>query len=383
MATPSPGLPALQAVQAMLLALVEPLSEREVAAQFHPDLSPLGWHLGHCVFVEAFWIQRCLGSGSPPNHLQPLYAPEFSPKPLRSRHLPAKTELLAWARAQQQRHLAALANAAGSPQRLPGLTDLPYFLLQHHAQHLETAQMALAQRTASRPTDGLEGARLEPRPPTTETVLLPTGDYRLGSDHPGVYDNERPARRVRLPAARLGRQPVCNAEYLGFMQDGGYRRRQFWTDAGWHWRLASAAQQPAYWRRSADGGWLLLRPEGAVPLPAEGALIGISWFEAAAYAAWAGARLPHEYEWEAAVSTNRLAGVGTAWEWCRNRFHPYPGFRAFPYDGYSLPWFDGYHYTLRGGSPYSLPWIRRASFRNFYTADKRHVFAGCRLAFDA
>jgi iron(II)-dependent oxidoreductase len=72
-----------------------------------------------------------------------------------------------------------------------------------------------------------------------------------------------------------------------------------------------------------------------------------------------------------------------AWEWCRNRFHPYPGFRAFPYDGYSLPWFDGYHYTLRGGSPYTLPWIRRASFRNFYAADKRHVFAGCRLAFDA
>ena len=74
---------------------------------------------------------------------------------------------------------------------------------------------------------------------------------------------------------------------------------------------------------------------------------------------------------------------GGAWEWCGNRFHPYPGFRTFPYDGYSLPWFDGRHHVLRGASPYTLSCLRRASFRNFYTPEKRHVFAGCRLAFDA
>jgi iron(II)-dependent oxidoreductase len=383
--TSMPPLSALRAVQQTLLALVEPLAEHALRNQSHPDLSPLGWHLGHCVFVEAFWIYRqWLGLSQPRCDLHDFYLPELSPKDLRGSRLPGKAELLGWAQQQQRQHAAALADPPAGIRDHPLLQRdyLPRFLLQHHAQHVETMQMALAQAVAASATPDMPGTRLEPRPPADDAVTLPAGDYMLGSDDPGSYDNERPQRIVRLAPVRLARRPVRNDQYLAFMEDGGYRERRWWSDAGWHWLSTHPTHCPEHWRTDGAGRWLAELPEGAAPLRADDALMGVNRFEAEAYAAWAGARLPHEYEWEAAASRGLLDGVGTAWEWCRNRFHPYPGFRAFPYDGYSLPWFDGRHYALRGGSPYTLPWVRRPSFRNFYTPDKRHVFAGCRLAFD-
>jgi iron(II)-dependent oxidoreductase len=120
---------------------------------------------------------------------------------------------------------------------------------------------------------------------------------------------------------------------------------------------------------------------GHYPLSADQPVAGISHYEARAFAAWAGARLAHEYQWEVAQRLGLLEQTGRVWEWCENRFHPYPGFRPFPYPEYSQPWFDGRHYSLRGGSVHTRPAVRRASFRNFFEADKRHIFAGLRLVF--
>ena len=111
-------------------------------------------------------------------------------------------------------------------------------------------------------------------------------------------------------------------------------------------------------------------------------MYGISFHEAQAFSHWARARLPHEHEWEAAVKSEQLHNTGQVWEWCANTFHPYQGFSAFPYDEYSKPWFDDNHYVLRGASRHTRPEIRRASFRNFFNPDKRHIFAGLRLVFD-
>lgn len=376
----SDPLAGLQAMQHDLRALLAPLGEAAIHTQLHPDLSPLGWHLGHCIFTEALWLARCTGGPPPAAELRTLYDPSFSPKPARGGRLPSKARLLSWARQRQQRHLATLAGMPASAGQAHGITDLALFLLQHHAQHLETMQMALAQRAQQ---FSAAGALLAAAPPAEESVLLPAGDYPIGCEHSQAYDNEQPRRRLRLPAVRLARWPARNAEYLGFMEDGGYQRRQLWTEAGWHWRQTLAAPQPEHWRRTLAGRWVLLQPAGASRLEADEALLGISLYEAQAYARWAGGRLPHEYEWEAAQAQGLLEGVGWAWEWCQNRFHPYPGFTAFPYAGYSLPWFDGRHYVLRGGSPYTSAWVQRPSFRNFYMAEKRHIFAGCRLAFSA
>lgn len=376
-------LSALRSVQESLRAIVEPLPEAELRKQFHPDLSPLGWHLGHCVFVEAFWIyEQWLDKPSPVEGLHDLYFPEQSPKPKRGRRLPDKAELLAWARERQRLHVELLTDHPATARRHPLMRAdyLPRFLLQHHAQHVEIMHMALAQRESG--AADAPAAAVTPRPPRHERVTLPAGEYRLGHGDTAYYDNERPPRDVRLAPTAIARYPVRNAEFLAFMRDGGYRNRRWWTEEGWNWRTRTGAAHPEHWRHDGNGGWRAVTPAGIRPLRAESTLMGINYFEARAYAAWAGARLPHEYEWEAAESLGLLADVGMSWEWCHNRFHPYPGFRPFPYDGYSLPWFDGDHYVLRGGSPYTLSWIRRPSFRNFYTPDKRHIFAGCRLAYD-
>jgi len=122
-----------------------------------------------------------------------------------------------------------------------------------------------------------------------------------------------------------------------------------------------------------------------LPLPIP--VWGINYHEAQAFANWASlhhgqTRLPHEYEWEAAKQSDCLKITGQVWEWCQNSFHPYVNFRAFPYDGYSMPYFDASHFVMKGASRYTENVIQRNSFRNYYQADKRHQFAGCRLVFE-
>ena len=374
----------LSGLQRRLLALTETLPQTQLYRQAHPELSPLGWHLGHCVFIERYWLrERLLGDTSVTRDWSRLYFPDRSVKADRGSALPARRQLLQWARRLQRENLRLLSEPAALPAEHPLLRGdyLVRFLCQHHAQHLETMRMALAQwaLTDHQPPKSLPPLR--PSAGSTDTVHLRPGHYRIGHDH-AVFDNERPARGVTLAGCRLGRRPVSNGEYLGFLEAGGYAADLYWSSAGRRWRAAAAADAPALWRRRA-GHWYRIGPHGPEPLPTEAAVSGLSGFEAEAYARWAGGRLPHEYEWEAAAGLDLLEGVGQAWEWCGNVFHPYPGFRPFPYDGYSLPWFDGEHYVLRGGSRHSEDCIRRPGFRNFYGRDKRHVFAGCRLAYDA
>ncbi len=165
------------------------------------------------------------------------------------------------------------------------------------------------------------------------------------------------------------------------MQDGGYTREEYWGQAGLDWLRDSAVDHPELWQRDPQGHWHGVGVRGAYDLAGDEPVSGINYFEASAYARWAGGKLPHEYQWEVACRLNMLHNTGRAWEWCENAFHPYAGFNPFPYDEYSTPWFDGNHYTLKGGSLYTRPQIKRPSFRNFYQPDKRHIFAGTRLVY--
>ncbi len=209
---------------------------------------------------------------------------------------------------------------------------------------------------------------------------IPAGTMALGA-RPGsgfVFDNEKWAHEVSLPAFAIARRAVSNAEYRSFVDDRGYARREFWSDAGWALRERLALAHPRYWRRDADG-WSVRRFDRWLPLAAPAPVMHVSWHEAEAYCAWAGRRLPSEAEWEcAAGSAADRFSRGQGWEWTSSRFGPYPGFSADPYQEYSAPWFAEEHRVLRGGSFATPPRLLRTTWRNFYQPERADMFCGFR-----
>lgn len=252
---------------------------------------------------------------------------------------------------------------------------------------------------------------------------LAGGDFMLGAavSDGFVFDNEKWAHPVRLRPFRIARACVTQADFAAFVEDSGYLRRELWSTAGWAWRASADASQPVYWRREGDA-WLVRLYDSWQPLDASAAMVHVNWYEAQAYCAWAGRRLPGEAEWEYAASLSRgrdarklrypwgdaqpsaslanlygcgdraadvsdfAAGesasgcrqmIGNVWEWTADTFGPYPGFIADPYKEYSQPWF-GDHKVLRGGSFATRGALIRNTWRNFYTPDRRDVYAGFR-----
>lgn len=350
--------------------------------QFHPDLSPLGWHLGHCVYTEIYWLrEQLLEDTAQCGALKALYVPELMPKTRRAAALPDFEQLHRWARRTQRDNLQLLLDLLDSGRGDPLLQEdyVAHFLTQHYAQHYETTLYILAQRQQQRDAGGTVPPRPSATAPPQDMVVVPAGRHCIGTAGTHAYDNEQPAFTVHLPSFRIAAYPVTNADYLRFMADGGYDRPGYWSAEGWRWRTRHHVTAPEHWRQGDDGAYFGIDESGRHGLDPGAPVHGISWYEARACAAWAGARLPHEYEWEAAKRAGIIGGDGRVWEWCANSLHPYEGFRAFPYEGYSVPYFDGRHYVLRGGSDYTRPCIRRPGFRNYYQADKRHIRAGLRL----
>lgn len=374
----------LERVQTLLLGLVEDLDETDYRAQFHPDLSALGWHIGHCTYVECYWLHEVVrGDASVTGPLRELYVPPITPKPERGRLIPAQQELLEWVAHMQQFNRDCLQQGSvfWGPHALLEDEYLQQFLIQHHSQHYETMLMALCQRAQQRAEQHQVEQILDSRAPDTEGEDIPAGHYRIGGARPAAFDNELPPQQAQLGPYRIARQPVSNAEFLGFMEDEGYQGASLWSAAGRQWRDTQQLQCPDHWRQDAAGHWYGIGVRGPYDLAAEEPVMGLSHHEAEAYARWAGGRLPHEYQWETACRLGLLDHSGRAWEWCAAPFHPYKGFQPFPYDEYSQPWFDDRHYSLRGGSLYTQAAVKRASFRNFYAPDKRHIFAGLRLVY--
>ena len=255
----------------------------------------------------------------------------------------------------------------------------------------------------------------------------PGGTFLLGAapDEPFVFDNEKWAHRVEVKPFAIARAPVTQAEFLAFVEDGGYRRPNSWSSEGWHWREETATEHPVYWRKESSGAWLRRDFDQWVPLEPHRPVIHVNWHEAQAYCRWAGRRLPTEAEWEAAAAaasggstlspqerrypwgerlpsadranldwramgcldvgalpaSDSAAGcrqmLGNVWEWTASDFLPYPGFVPDPYKEYSEPWFRT-HKVLRGGCWVTRAPLLRNSYRNFYMPDRRDVWAGFR-----
>ena len=373
--------------QERVTTLVDTLDDDSYRKQHHPDLSPLGWHLGHCTFTESHWLQKIIGGDD--RFTQPvaaLYTPPETPKPLRGDQLPELDALVQWVQTLQAMNHEFLEARPTLLQDNPLMQDdyMLHFLIQHYSQHYENMLMILAQRAhAADPGDFQVKKPIAAQRPDPKRIEIQSGHYRVGGQPPIAYDNELPQQHATLGPYSIAERPVSNSEFLAFMQDDGYRRNDLWSDAGWRWLQQEKPSHPDHWSRNADGHWYGIAARGAYALADDDAVHGLSYFEADACARWAGGRLPHEHQWEVACKLQRLEDTGRAWEWCSNTIYPYDGYQSFPYDGYSQPWFDGDHFSLRGGSLHTQPSIKRASFRNFYQPHKRYIFAGLRLVYDA
>lgn len=367
------------------------LSEAELCTQYHPDLSQLGWHLAHIAFIEQYWLYEVvLGDNSRTAGRHEKFFPELIDKPSRGK-LQGITDMQ-----QLQKDFSesekCFSKLSDNPQSHHLLIDdyIGWFLLQHGEQHYETMQMVLFQKAlAGASPEEFEAARFDAAEPALPKMPVFAGNFEAGCDGVKSCDNERPSHRVKLQPTMLSVQPVSNAEYLGFIESDGYHRKELWSKGGWQWKLNNRISAPECWRQDEHGGWYQIVKQGATDLAPDVAVSGLSWYEADAFARYAGARLPHELEWESAMkagggeaATELWGTTGQVWEWCANTFYPYDGFKAFPYTRYSTPWFDGQHFSLRGGSSFTGEATRRPSFRNFYQPGKRHIFAGLRLASD-
>ena len=374
----------LRAVQNKTRQLFTDMNDLAYRLQFHPDLSSMGWHLGHGIFIENYWLHEVIANNKAFTADDSLFIPENCPRPERGPRLPPLQQLLAQAQEQQD------SNALLLIEKIPPLSQHPLFkdeyienfLIQHYAQHYETLHMALTQMCIKQ-----DKGDYQPEQPLTSQALcksvasIEQGLYPVGGEWPFSYDNELPAHETELQAFHIAHKPVTNAEFCWFMEQDGYNTESLWSKEGWQWKTEHNIQHPDHWKQNPQQQWYGIKHDGAYTLEPDTPVHGISHYEACAFARMANARLPHEHEWETAVRLGIIQNTASTWEWCHNTFYAYEGFKAFPYHEYSTPWFNEPHYVLRGASAYTRPEIKRAAFRNFYQPHQRHMFAGLRLVF--
>ena len=280
--------------------------------------------------------------------------------------------------------------------------------LNHEQQHQELILTDIKYNLGTNPlrpaySGGLDDEPGEARP--VSFVSLPGGLVEIGVAGDGfAFDNETPRHRVWLSEFSLADRLVSSGEYLAFMRDGGYRNPALWLSEGWTAVQRHGWNAPLYWYLE-DGEWFEYRLGGSCPVDRDSPVCHVSFFEADAFARWAGARLPTEAEWETVASLHNVAGnfsdggrlhprsspgegvtqlFGDAWEWTASAYGPYPGFKPLPgtlgeYNGK----FMANQMVLRGGSCATPPGHVRSSYRNFFYAPDRWQFSGIRLARDA
>jgi iron(II)-dependent oxidoreductase len=410
------------------LRLVD-FDDAELGRQYHPLMSPLVWDLAHIGQQEELWLLR---DGNPdlPGMLPPdvdrLYDAFVHSRA-------SRVELPLLPPQDARTYCATVRNKV--LDSLDSVTDEDAgfnfgLVISHENQHDETMLQALNLRsgpplldTGSSLPHGRSGV-------AGTSVRVPAGEFVLGVDavsEPHSLDNERPAHVVDVPAFRIGRVPVTNGEWRQFIDDGGYQQQRWWSDPGWIYRQEAGLTVPQFW--NPDG--TRTRLGHVEEIPADEPVQHVTYFEAEAYAAWAGARLPTEVEWEKAAAWDPAAGrrrrfpwgaseptehlanlggdalrpapvgaypasasaygaeqmLGDVWEWTTSPLRPWPGFTPMIYDRYSQPFFEGSgagdYKVLRGGSWAVAPGILRPSFRNWDHPIRRQIFSGVRLAWDA
>ncbi len=405
----------LVAARDRTLGLLEPLSDDQLLRQHSTLMSPLVWDLAHIGNYEEQWVVRTAGGmASVDPSLDDIYDAFRHARPDRpSLPLLGPDAARAYIAGIRDRSLEVV-------DRLPFDHDDPLLdgafvvglVVQHEHQHDETmlATLQLMAGDGYRPVAPPVSAARSLAGPSE--VFIDGGPFVMGTDDEAwAYDNERPAHVVDVDPFWINTAPVTNGEYAEFIADGGYERSSLWTAAGWGWRQHAGLTAPEFWQRQGPGSWSRVRFGYIEDVPWAEPVQHVCWYEADAFARWAGRRLPTEAEWEKAAagsdpSRANLGGrlfrpapvgshpegrsragvhqmIGDVWEWTSSDFSAYPGFRTFPYREYSEVFFGDEYKVLRGGSWATHPAAVRLTFRNWDYPIRRQIFAGLRLARDA
>jgi iron(II)-dependent oxidoreductase len=407
--------------------LTESVDEGDLIRQHSPLMSPLVWDLAHVGNQEELWLVRDVGGREPVRRdIDELY--DAFKHPRRDR-----PQLPLLGPGEARRYVATVRDKALdvlSRSRLDGtpLVDQGFafgMIVQHEQQHDETMLATHQLRT------GAPVLEAPPPPAPAEPVigeaLIPAGPFTMGtSTEPWALDNERPAHQVFVPAFHIDRALVTNGQYAAFIDDGGYDDPRWWSEAGWAHRQSAGLVAPQHWSRDGDG-WASTSFGRTRRIVADEPVVHVCFHEAAAYAAWAGKRLPTEAEWEKAARLDPATGrsrrfpwgddppaaehanlgqrhlrpapagaypmgvspwgvhqlIGDVWEWTSTDFHGYPGFAPFPYREYSEVFFGPEYKVLRGGSFGTDRSACRGTFRNWDYPIRRQIFSGFRCARDA
>ena len=345
--------------------------------KINDSLSPIGWHIVHCLYTECIWIRSYfLDDNLLVNKLKSL-ADGITIKPKnRGLVLPNYDYLYEFSKNEFNKNLI-ICNKIKNKKKLNYFLQ---FLINHHSQHLETIKIILNLINLRKKNVSKKSySKIEEKIFSFNPIYIKEGYYKIGtsSSKKFSYDNEKPEFTKKLKGFSISKNLIQIDEWLAFVNSGGYKKKALWSKRGWDWKCTNKIFYPLNWkiqqnRLSISTAYGYKKPKKDEPVS------NISFYELEAFANYVKLKIPHEFQWE--VANRSILDKYKVWEWNINKFFPYKNFIPYPYDEYSLPWFNNKYYTLRGASIFSEPELKRKTFRNFYEPHIRFTFSGGRLS---
>jgi gamma-glutamyl hercynylcysteine S-oxide synthase len=414
----------LEDVRARTRSLLDRVDDERLHSHPNKLMSPLVWDAGHVGVYEELWLVMNVSGSAAINEPRMRYYDAFeNPRATRGELPLMRREEVEKYRDAVRRRVYDILDEVDMQGDDPLTADgfVYAMVIQHESQHNETLLQALQLMPGG--YDAERQSLPAGRRVTLDQVTVPAGRYPIGTDAHEPYDNEHPRHIVELSEFSIDRFPVTCGQYLMFIEDEGYQRRELWSPAGWEWRESEGATAPAYWRRQGTE-WYRDSFGRSQHVEADHPVMHVSWYEADAYCHWVGRRLPTEFEWEVAAAWDPDTGgmrrypwgdapwrpdlanldqrafstapvgaypagasalgceqmLGDVYEWTSSDFLGYPGFCSFPYPQYSEVFFGHDYKVLRGASWATRASVARTTFRNWDFPIRRQIFSGFRTA---